>query len=162
MPVRTSKIRQSTYRNKRTQSKSVLVFGTFDLLHAGHRSFLRQAKRLGENLIVAVGRDSVVAKLKRRRPFQSERQRLRTVSSLSYVHRAVLASRNPWHRFAFIKKLKPDIIPLGYDQRHFTTNLRRELKARGINCRVIRLKPYKPQHFKSSLLRKRLVNRKKP
>ncbi|MBI4092338.1 MAG: FAD synthase [Candidatus Kerfeldbacteria bacterium] len=141
--------------------RTVLVFGTFDLLHAGHRSFLKQAKRLGKNLIVAVGRDSVVTKLKRRQPVQSERQRLRIVAALPYVKRTVLASKNPWHRFAFIKKLKPDIIALGYDQRHFTTNLRRELKAHGINCRVVRLKPYQPQHFKSSLLRKRLARKKK-
>lgn len=140
---------------------TVLVFGTFDLLHAGHRSFLRQAKRLGHKLIVAVGRDSVVTKLKRRTPIQSERLRRRTVAALPYVHRAILASRNPWHRFAFIKKLKPDIIALGYDQRHFTANLHRELKAHGLDCRVIRLKPYKPQHFKSSLLRQRLVRKSK-
>lgn len=141
--------------------KTILVFGTFDLLHAGHRSFLRQAKRLGHKLIVAVGRDRVVAKLKRRKPVQSERQRLRAVAALPIVHRAILASRNPWHRFAFIKKLKPDVIALGYDQRHFTTNLHRELKAHGLDCRVIRLKPYKPQRFKSSLLRQRLARKKK-
>lgn len=162
MPVRTFKIQRSKYRNKRVQSKSVLVFGTFDLLHAGHRSFLRQAKRLGHKLIVAVGRDRVVTKLKRRAPIQSERQRLRAVATLPIVHRAILASRNPWHRFAFINKLKPDVIALGYDQTHYTNNLEKNLRQHGVRCKVVRLKPYQPQHYKTSLLRKRLAQSKKP
>ncbi|MBI4426835.1 MAG: FAD synthase [Candidatus Kerfeldbacteria bacterium] len=146
---------------KRAGRKTVLVFGTFDLLHAGHRSFLKQAKRFGKNLIVAVGRDQVVAKLKRQKLIQSERQRLKAIASLPYVHRAILASKNPWHRFSFIKKLKPDIIALGYDQMHYTTNLASQLRRRGIVCRVVRLKPYRPRRFKSSLLRKNLASEKK-
>lgn len=147
--------------SKAKKNFTVLVFGTFDLLHAGHRSFLRQAKRFGNRLIVAVGRDRVVARLKRRVPQHSERKRLSGVASLPYVHRAVLASSNPLHRYRFIKRLQPNIIALGYDQRHFTKNLHRELKAHGINCRIIRLKPYKPQHFKSSLIRQRLATKRK-
>ena len=40
--------------------KKVLVFGTFDGLHEGHKDFLRQAKQYGDHLTVVVGRDSTV------------------------------------------------------------------------------------------------------
>lgn len=146
---------------KSQKHKTILVFGTFDLLHQGHRSFLKQAKQLGDKLIVVVSRDSVVTKLKRRRPIQHELERLVAVSKLLYVDAAVLASRNPRFRFDFIKKLSPDIIALGYDQTHYANNLESELKKRRIRCRVVRLSSYQPRRFKTSLLRQRLAQKKK-
>lgn len=140
---------------------TVLVFGTFDLLHAGHHSFLRQAKRLGSHLIVAVGHDHVVRRLKGKRPVQPERVRLKKIAALPYVDRAVLASKNPRQRFSFIKKLSPNVIALGYDQTHYTANLARQLRRRGITARIVRLQPYKPNRYKSSLLHRRLVNKTK-
>ena len=47
--------------------KKVMVFGTFDGIHDGHRHFLREAKKQGEELIVAVSKDEVVQKLKNRK-----------------------------------------------------------------------------------------------
>ena len=142
--------------NTQRRPKKVLAFGTFDLLHPGHRSFLRQAKKLGHKLIVAVGRDHVVAKLKGHRPHQPERHRRKVVAELPYVHAAVLASKNPKHRFSFIKKHNPDVIALGYDQKHFAQNLRRDLQKRRIFSQVVRLKPHFPQRYKSSIIRRRV------
>lgn len=139
----------------------VLVFGTFDILHAGHRSFLRQAARIGTELVAAVGRDAVVRKLKGRRPIQSESKRRLSVSRLPEVDRAVLASKNPAQRFEFIRRIGPDVIALGYDQTFYTDHLRSELRRRGIRCRVVRLRAYRAKQFKSSLLRTRLAHRKK-
>jgi len=39
------------------KKKKVMVFGTFDIFHPGHRSFLNQAKKYGNYLIVVVARD---------------------------------------------------------------------------------------------------------
>lgn len=141
---------------------TVLAFGTFDLLHGGHRSFLKQAAKLGATLVVAVSRDRVVRRLKGQHPIHHERQRLARVAALPYVTNAVLASADPSRRFTFIKRIRPSVIALGYDQTHFTNNLHRDLRAHGVNCRVVRLKPHRPQRFKSSLIRKRLAQSKKP
>lgn len=135
----------------------VLAFGAFDLLHAGHRSFLRQAKRLGQRLIVAIGRDRIVTKFKGRAPFQSEQRRRARVAALRYVNQALLASRDPRRRFSFIKRLRPTVIALGYDQTHYTANLPSQLRRHGIKARVVRLQPYKPGRYKSSIIRKSLV-----
>lgn len=139
----------------------VLVFGTFDLLHPGHRSFLRQAKKLGTQLTVAVGRDAVVRKLKQVRLHQNEQHRLRMVASVASVDRALLASKDPARRYDFIAHLRPDIIALGYDQTHYTEHLAAELKRRRINCRVVRLRPYRPRRYKSTLIRAALARSKK-
>lgn len=142
--------------------KTVLAFGTFDLLHRGHRSFLKQAAALGTTLIVAVSRDTNVARLKKRRAIHDERTRRDAVAALPSVTRALLAAKDPRRRYSFIKKIRPDIIALGYDQRHYTKDLKENLDKRDITCAVIRLKPYRPTRYKSSLLRPPLARKRKP
>lgn len=134
-------------------SRRVLVFGTFDVFHPGHRSFFRQAKKLGTELVVAVGRDNVVARLKKRAARNDEKHRLARVAAEPIVDRTILASRDPRRRYAFIRSLKPDVIALGYDQTHYTKNLETELKKRGIEAIVVRLRSFRPHLYKSSLFR---------
>ena len=45
-----------------------MVFGSFDLVHKGHVNFLKQAKKLGDELIVVVARDDNIEKVKKRKP----------------------------------------------------------------------------------------------
>lgn len=140
----------------------VLVFGTFDVLHDGHRSFLQQAKKLGTTLIVSVGRDVTVKRLKGRTPLNNEHARLEAIAVLPYVDKAVLASEDPKQRFSIIKRFKPDVIALGYDQTHFTVNLAVELASIGIRCDIVRLKPHRPDRYKSSLIKASLARKRKP
>ncbi|MEE9489142.1 MAG: adenylyltransferase/cytidyltransferase family protein, partial [Thermoplasmata archaeon] len=42
----------------------VMASGVFDLLHTGHLHYLEEAKKLGDELIVVVARDSTVRKEK--------------------------------------------------------------------------------------------------
>jgi len=44
-----------------------MVFGTFDVFHKGHESFLRQAYCYGDFLVAVVARDKTVAKIKKHR-----------------------------------------------------------------------------------------------
>lgn len=147
--------------SKNTPTRVILAFGTFDVLHDGHRSFLRQAKQLGTTLIVSIGRDVTVKRLKGHTPINNEHTRLRAVAALPYVDRAVLASKDPTQRFSVIKRFKPDVIALGYDQTHFTVNLAVELAAIGIRCDIVRLKPHRPDRYKSSLIKARLARNRK-
>jgi cytidyltransferase-like protein len=43
---------------------TVMVFGTFDGIHDGHRYFLNEAKKFGDKLVVAVAKDTTVKTLK--------------------------------------------------------------------------------------------------
>ncbi len=131
----------------------VLVFGTFDLLHLGHRWFLKAAKKYGQKLYVSLARDKNVKKLKYHFPLQNERARLIAVRKLPYVAHAELGAMDLKKRYDAILRINPDIICLGYDQTYLTQTLARDLKKLGLVTKIIRLKPYHPKKYKSSLLK---------
>jgi len=95
--------------------KRVLVFGTFDGLHAGHQFFLRSAKTQGTMLMVSVARDKHVNELKQKVPVQREQERLRAIQKLSFVDEVFLSDEE-LGSFARMNQSKPDLIILGYDQ----------------------------------------------
>lgn len=130
--------------------KKVLAFGTFDILHEGHIYFLKSAKNLGE-LTVVVSRDKTVKKIKNRRPVNDEKKRLNNIRKLNIAKRVILGYIN--NKYKVIQKIKPDIISLGYDQKHFVDGLKKELKKLKLKTKVVRLKSYKPKTYKSSKLR---------
>lgn len=142
---------------RRRPRTRVLVFGAFDIFHPGHRSFFRQAKKLGTELIVAVGRDRNIALIKNRAPVYSEQNRLTRVAADPLVDRALLAPRDPRRRFTFIRKLRPQIIALGHDQAAYTATLVADLRRRKIQCQVVRLRPFQRQRYRSSLLRQKIL-----
>jgi FAD synthetase len=129
--------------------KTVIAFGTFDLFHKGHESFLRQAKEHGERLVVVVATDRNVLRIKGRRPAQGEERRLARISWLPFVDLTVLGRED----FDYTKTLiehRPDVICLGYDQEGFGL----EKKLQGTKVRIVRLKPYEEKKYKSSILRR--------
>lgn len=135
--------------------KTVMAFGTFDYFHAGHEDYLRQAKELGSSLIVVVARDETVKKVKGFKPGFNERKRLRDVANCKHVDKAVLG--NPDDKYAVIRKYKPDILALGYDQFVFTYGLENLFIKEKLDIEIIRLKAFEPQTFKSSLIRNSLT-----
>src|SRR3989344_6013315 len=129
----------------------VLVFGTFDGLHEGHKDFFRQAKEYGDYLVVVVGRDSTVQRTKNKLPKFNEQERLRAVQECEFVDEARLGNEgnNP---YLVVQQVNPQIICLGYDQTHFTDKLEQKIKEMGLRIDIIRLKAYKPEIYKSSIL----------
>ncbi len=66
--------------------KVIMTNGCFDILHAGHVTYLEQAKNLGERLIVAVNDDDSVKRLKGpERPVNTMSKRMQVLASLSCV-----------------------------------------------------------------------------
>lgn len=126
--------------------KTVLVFGTFDKLHQGHQDFFRQAKEFGSRLVVVVARDNNVARIKGRRPAEAEKARLGRVKGVSEVDEALLGE--PKMSYNIVLRVRPDIIALGYDQAVDMDKLKVVFKGK-----VIRLKPFKPEIYKSSKLK---------
>ncbi|MBT4632191.1 FAD synthase [Candidatus Peregrinibacteria bacterium] len=128
-----------------------MAFGTFDYFHAGHENYLKQAKALGDQLIVVIARDDTVRKVKNKTPMYSERKRLRDVSKSEHVDKAVIGYSED--KYKVIKKYKPNILALGYDQFVFTYGLKQLFIKEGLNTKVVRLHPFEPNTFKSSLIR---------
>ena len=129
---------------------TVLVFGTFDLLHPGHLHFLTQAKKHGDKLVVVVGRDKVVARIKGKAPVMHENDRLAMVKALGMVDAALLGHKDYQYQ-TLVKKLQPDTICLGYDQQETEGEIRARI---GDTIKIVRLKAYKPSIYKSSHLKK--------
>jgi cytidyltransferase-like protein len=132
--------------------RKLMVFGTFDILHKGHLSFFKQAKGLTDHLIVVVARDKYVKEAKGRLPINNESKRVRTVRGIDLVDNAILGSRI-YNFYRTIKTHKPDFIALGYDQKPTVTELKKNLRRHRLgNLKVLRLKPYKPDTNKTSML----------
>ena len=93
--------------------KIVFTNGCFDILHAGHVRYLRQARRLGDALIVGLNSDRSVSAIKPGRPINSEKNRAEVLAGLSVVDYVVVFSeKTPYN---LIKALKPDILVKGGD-----------------------------------------------
>ncbi|KKP87327.1 MAG: FAD synthase [Parcubacteria group bacterium GW2011_GWC1_35_8] len=131
-----------------------MVFGTFDGVHKGHLSFFRQAKKLAKKsfLIVSIARDKNVKEIKKGKPKFSEKERLALVKKIKFIDKVVLAGKIKY--LPHILKEKPDIIALGYDQKAYVKNLKKDLKNKGILVKIVRLKPYKKEIYKNHLLKK--------
>ena len=61
------------------QAKLVMVFGTFDYLHAGHENLFTQAKELGDEIIAIIARDKTVKTIKGELPDHNEKERLKNL-----------------------------------------------------------------------------------
>ncbi len=129
-----------------------MAFGTFDVYHKGHENYLRQAKKLGEYLIAVVARDKTVAIIKKQEARNSEQERLKNVKSDGLADEVVLGDLKD--RYAVIEKYRPDVIALGYDQKVDLVELKEKLKEFNLNAKIVRLKSFKPEIYKSSLIMK--------
>ena len=133
-----------------------MAFGTFDGLHPGHINFFKQARKLSKNpcLIVSIARDKNVKKIKSVSPDLNERKRFLLVKKCVLVDRVVLGGSNNY--INHIVKERPSIIALGYDQEFYVKDLKKDLKNKGLEVKIVRMKPYKKDIFKNHLLKAKL------
>ena len=88
--------------------------GCFDLLHAGHISYLKKAKELCDILILALNSDLSIKKLKgKNRPIVNEEDRIEILSCLPFLDQIIIF--NELTPLNIIKKIKPNIIFKGKD-----------------------------------------------
>ncbi len=94
----------------------VMTNGCFDILHPGHVSYLQQAGKLGERLIIAVNDDASVRKLKGAgRPINTVQRRMAVLAALECVDWVVPFSGETPERL--ICKVLPDLLVKGGDYR---------------------------------------------
>ena len=94
--------------------KTVVTFGTFDLLHNGHVRLLRKASELGDTLIVGVSSDKLNFHKKQKKVIYSQEQRSELLLSLKYVD-AVFIEESLEKKVEYLKKFKADILVMGND-----------------------------------------------
>ncbi len=131
----------------------IMVFGTFDGLHKGHINFFKQAKKFIKNsfLIVSIARDKNVLRIKGKYPDKNEKERKILVGKCILVDKVVLAGLR--NHISHILKIHPSIIALGYDQKAYVKNLKKDLKNKGLLVKIVRMKPYKEHIYKNHLLK---------
>ena len=125
----------------------ILVTGTFDDLHPGHRFVLEEASKRGE-LWVIVARDANVERIKGRPPVQSEEERKSAIEKAFPRVHVVLGDSDDFLKP--IRDIRPDLILMGYDQR-----LPPNVSVQDLGCNIERLPAFMPEVHKSSLRRRR-------
>lgn len=131
-----------------------MLFGTFDILHSGHLNLFYQARKFAKKLIVVVARDINVEKVKHKKPVFNEKERVEILKNIRLVDEVLLGNKvNP---YKIIKRVNPDIIALGYDQKEYVKNLDNFLKKNKLSTKIIRLKSYQPAKYKSHKIRQQI------
>ena len=134
--------------------KVVLVGGVFDLLHPGHISTLKSAKALGDVLVVIIATTTTATKIKKDRIiYHDENLRKEMVSSLNFVDLALIGKKGTL--FDTVEYVNPDIIALGYDQKHTEKEISENCKNRNLEIQILRLSTPVPK-IKSSEIKKEL------
>ncbi|KKR87898.1 MAG: FAD synthase [Candidatus Curtissbacteria bacterium GW2011_GWA1_41_11] len=134
-----------------------MCFGAFDGLHPGHLNFFEQAKKYGDKLIVSVGTDKNVEKIKGKKPLFSQVERLALIDNCKIVDKAVIGAEDNY--FENIASYEPDVICLGYDQWAREEDVKEGLRDVGlVSCKVVRLKPYEEKRAKSTIIKEESVD----
>jgi D-beta-D-heptose 7-phosphate kinase/D-beta-D-heptose 1-phosphate adenosyltransferase len=99
---------------KKAKQKIVFTNGCFDLLHAGHVTYLEAAKKRGDKLILGLNTDRSVRALKgKNRPVVSGQDRARVLAALESVDAVILFDEDT--PLKLIKAIKPNVIAKGSD-----------------------------------------------
>jgi FAD synthetase len=132
--------------------KKVMVFGVFDGVHEGHRHFLKEAKSLGDYLIVAVTQNHIVEHLKGHAPTLDLSERFEHLRREDAVDEIVIGDAE-LSTYEVVKQHRPDVIALGYDQKLLKEDLEKN-RAKfdwPLEFRVV--SAYEPNIYHSSLLK---------
>jgi len=131
--------------------KKVMIFGTFDKVHDGHRSLFAQAAEHGDWVMAVVARDETVEKVKGRRPQCDECDRMAELLQISVLDDIIMGSTDE-DKCAVVREHCPDVVMIGYDQEYFIDDLYALADESGQNFVIVRARPYEPNVYKSSLL----------
>jgi cytidyltransferase-like protein len=101
--------------------KKVFVSGCYDILHAGHVEFFKEARALGDYLIVSFASDEVLKKFKKRISALPEDHKRYLLESLRVVDEVVMGTNTDDPVFDFrdeFIRLKPDLLVSTIDDKN--------------------------------------------
>jgi rfaE bifunctional protein nucleotidyltransferase chain/domain len=98
---------------KNNGGKIVFTNGCFDIIHIGHIRYLKEAKTLGDVLIVGLNSDRSVSAIKPGRPVNPQDQRAEVLASLEMVDYVVLFDEET--PYELIRLIRPDVLVKGGD-----------------------------------------------
>jgi len=91
----------------------VFTNGCFDLIHAGHIQYLREARALGDVLVVGLNSDASARRLKSNRPIIPQDQRIEVLAALEMVSYVTVFDEDT--PYEVIKSIMPDVLVKGGD-----------------------------------------------
>ncbi|MFC1645621.1 D-glycero-beta-D-manno-heptose 1-phosphate adenylyltransferase [Candidatus Omnitrophota bacterium] len=142
---------------KSEKKKIVFTNGCFDILHAGHISYLRKAKQLADVLVVAVNSDSSVKSIKgRHRPITKLKDRMQIISELESIDYVCSFSQST--PLSLIKKISPDILVKGRDWKK--SKIVGSCFVKSYGGKVVTI-PFKKGYSSTNLIRKTACLQKK-
>lgn len=104
---------KSFFRN-REGKRVVFTNGCFDILHAGHVTYLQKARELGDMLVVGLNSDASIKRLKGQdRPINNVEDRLKLLSALECVDYVVVFEEDT--PINLIEKIRPEVLVKGGD-----------------------------------------------
>lgn len=131
-----SQLKQAVQLAKNRGEKIVMTNGCFDILHPGHVSYLDNARKLGDRLIVAVNSDDSVKRLKGdNRPINDLHTRLAVLAGLRSVDWLVAFEEDTPQRL--IGEILPDLLVKGGDYRPEQIAGSQEVWANGGEVKVL-------------------------
>ncbi|MBS9783110.1 MAG: bifunctional D-glycero-beta-D-manno-heptose-7-phosphate kinase/D-glycero-beta-D-manno-heptose 1-phosphate adenylyltransferase HldE [Pasteurella sp.] len=129
-------LKEVVKKSKQAGEKVVMTNGCFDILHPGHVSYLENARKLGDRLIVAVNSDDSVKRLKgETRPINDLNARMAVLAGLSSVDWVVPFEEDTPQRL--IGEILPDLLVKGGDYKPEEIAGSQEVWANGGEVRVL-------------------------
>lgn len=98
----------------------IFVSGTYDLLHAGHVQFFKEARALGDTLVVSFCSDLNLLKYKGRRSCMPDDNKKVLLESIRYVDKAVIGTDDGgvWDFVPAFLQEQPEILAVTTDDNH--------------------------------------------
>ena len=133
-----SQLKSKVENWKKSQQKIVFTNGCFDLLHAGHVTYLEAAKKHGDKLILGLNTDRSVSAIKGpTRPVVNESDRARVLAALESIDAVILFDEDT--PLNLINAIKPNIIAKGSDYTSDQVIGGKEVKSWGGEIALIEL-----------------------
>ncbi len=112
-----SEIERIAKQLRKKGKRIVFTMGAYDILHTGHILFLEQAKKCGDVLIVGIGTDAILKKLKGpSRPIYPEKLRAAMLSAIRFTDYVVILKEKMKKEkddySICVSKIKPDVFVL--------------------------------------------------
>ena len=109
-----SKNELGDFKNSVFGKKIVFTNGCFDVLHQGHRKLLKEAKALGDILVVGLNSDTSISRLKgAERPINGVAQRIDVLSALPDVDAVIVFEEDT--PLELLQELRPNVLVKGGD-----------------------------------------------